>query len=93
MLKLSWRVDALACAGGRFWREIDRRVPRLTEARNERLLNPRLHDPEALNLPAGVAVLTDLGDRSRFADFWEALEVGRPADRRPQPGDPALAAG
>ena len=73
-LKLSWRVDALACAGGRLWREIDRRVPRLTEARAERLLNPRLHDPEGLDLPPGVAVLTDLSDQSRFADFWEALK-------------------
>lgn len=84
-VKLSWRVDALACAGGRFWREIDRRVPRLTQARNERLLNPRLHDPEALHLPAGVAVLTDLADRSRYADFWEALKAeGRLiADRSP----------
>jgi len=84
-VKLSWRVDPLACAGGRFWREIDRRVPRLTEARAERLLNPRLHDPEALDLPTGVAVLTDLADRSRFADFWEALKAeGRMlADRSP----------
>lgn len=84
-VKLSWRVDALACAGGRLWREIDRHAPRLTEARAERLLNPRLHDPEALDLPAGVAVLTDLTDRSRFADFWEALKAeGRLiADRSP----------
>ena len=84
-VKLSWRVDALACAGGRLWREIDRRAPRLTEGRHERLLNPRLHEPETLNLPAGVAVLTDLADRSRFADFWEALKAeGRMiADRSP----------
>ena len=84
-VKLSWRVDALACAGGRLWREIDRHAPRLTEARNERLLNPRLHDPEALDLPAGVAVLTDLADRSRYADFWEGLKAeGRLiADRSP----------
>ncbi len=84
-VKLSWRVDALACAGGRLWREIDRRVPRLTEARAERLLNPRLHEPETLTLPAGVAVLTDLADRSRYADFWAALMAeGRMiADRSP----------
>lgn len=84
-VKLSWRVDALACAGGRLWREIDRRVPRLTEARAERLLNPRLHEPETLTLPAAVAVLTDLADRSRYADFWEALKAeGRMiADRSP----------
>jgi hypothetical protein len=84
-LKLSWRIDALACAGGRLWREIDRHAPRLTEARRERLLNPRLHEPEALDLPGGVAILTDLADRSRFADFWEALKAeGRlVADRSP----------
>lgn len=84
-LKLSWRVDTLACAGGRFWREVDRRVPRLTEARRERLLNPRLHEPDGLTLPRGVSVLTDLGDRSRFGDFWEALKAeGRViADRSP----------
>ena len=84
-LKLSWRVDAMACAGGRFWREIDRHVPRLTEARNERLLNPRLHDPETLDLTTGVAVLTDLADRLRYADFWKALKAeGRMiADRSP----------
>ena len=84
-LKLSWRVDALACAKGRVWREIDRRAPRLTQARHERMLNGRLHEPESLDLPAGVALLTDLQDRSRFADFWEALKgEGRLiADRSP----------
>ncbi|WGM29920.1 N-acetyltransferase [Brevundimonas sp. NIBR11] len=84
-LKLSWRVDTLACAEGRVWREIDRRAPRLTQARHERLLNSRLHEPHRLELPAGVAVLTDLSDRSRFADFWQALKgEGRlVADRSP----------
>lgn len=84
-VKLSWRVDALACAGGRLWREIDRRVPRLTEARAERLLNPRLHEPDTLDLPAGVTMLTDLADRSPYADFWQALKgEGRLiADRSP----------
>lgn len=84
-LKLSWRIDALACVGGRVWREIDRRVPRLTEARHERLLNPRLHEPDTLTLPHGVSVLTDLEDDSRFAGFWDALKAeGRiVADRSP----------
>lgn len=84
-LKLSWRTDTVACAGGRLWREIDRRVPRLTEARSERLLNNRLHEPDALTLPTGVSVLTDFSDRSRFADFWQALRAeGRMiADRSP----------
>ncbi len=84
-LKLSWRIDALACAGGRLWREIDRRAPRLTQARQERLLNPRLHEPETLDLPEGVTMLTDLTDRSPFADFWKRLKTeGRLiADRSP----------
>lgn len=84
-VKLSWRVDTMACAGGRLWREIDRRVPRLTEARAERLLNPRLHEPDALHLPIGVTMLTDLADQSHYADFWEALrgEDRLIADRSP----------
>jgi hypothetical protein len=84
-VKLSWRIDALACAGGRLWREVDRRVPRLTQARNERLLNPRLHDPDRLDLPEEVTVLTDLADQSRYADFWKTLKAeGRLiADRSP----------
>lgn len=85
-LKLSWRVDTLACAGGRLWREIDRRAPRLTEARRERLLNPRLHEPESLTLPVGVSLLTDLSDQSAYADYWTALRAeGRMiADRSPE---------
>lgn len=84
-LKLSWRVDALACAGGRLWREIDRRAPRLVDPSNERLLNARLQTPAVLTLPQGVALLSDLADQSRYADFWQALKAeGRLiADRSP----------
>ncbi|WP_309627601.1 N-acetyltransferase [Brevundimonas sp.] len=84
-VKLSWRIDPFACAGGRLWREIDRHAPRLTQARSERLLNPRLHDPDRLDLPEEVTVLTDLADGSRYADFWETLKAeGRLiADRSP----------
>ncbi len=85
-LKLSWRVDALACASGRVWREIDRHAPRLTEGRRERLLNPRLHEPDHLWLPDGVSVLTDLSDTSAYAGYWRALwaEGRLIADRSPQ---------
>jgi len=84
-LKLSWRVDSLACARGRLWREVDRRAPRLIDPSHERMLNPRLRDAETLSLPPGVAVLSDLADRSRYADFWTALKAeGRLiADRSP----------
>jgi hypothetical protein len=84
-LKLSWRLDTVACATGRLWREIDRRAPRLINPHQERLLNRRLTDHGPLVLPAGVAVLSDLNDRSRFGDFWSALKAeGRiVADRSP----------
>jgi len=74
-LKLSWRVNPLVCAQGRVWREIDRRIPRLIDPAHERLLNDRLAEPAPLVLPAGVAVLTDLADRSRFGDFWATLKA------------------
>lgn len=84
-LKLSWRVDNLACAGGRLWREIDKRAPRLIDPSHERLLNQRLGATENMTLPAGVAMLSDLAERSRYADFWAALKAeGRLiADRSP----------
>lgn len=83
--KLSWRVDTLACARGRLWREIDRRAPRLIDPTEERLMNPRLGRQGDLDIPRGVAILTDFADRSRFADFWKALlSEGRiVADRSP----------
>lgn len=84
-VKLSWRIDTLACAGGRLWREIDRRAPHLIDPARERLLNPRLGGPAALDLARGVSLLSDLDDRSRFGDFWTALRAeGRLiADRSP----------
>ncbi|ADL00105.1 hypothetical protein [Brevundimonas subvibrioides] len=84
-LKLSWRIDTLACAGGRLWREVDRRAPHLIDPAQERLLNGRLGDAVSLSLPAGVSVLADLADRSPYADFWSALKAeGRLiADRSP----------
>lgn len=85
-LKLSWRIDTLACAEGRLWREIDRRAPHLIDTSRERLMNPRLGSREGLSLPSGIAVLSDFADRSRFADFWRKLKAeGRiVADRSPE---------
>jgi len=84
-LKLAWRLDTLTCAAGRLWREIDSRAPRLVDPGHERLLNRRLAHPNPLVLPIGVDVLTDLSDRSPFAEFWTALRSeGRiVADRSP----------
>ena len=84
-LKLAWRVDALTCAGGRLWREVDRRAPQLIDPARERLMNPRLSAPAQLDLPDGIHVLDDLSDRSAYADFWTALRAeGRLiADRSP----------
>lgn len=84
-LKLSWRVDTIACAGGRLWREVDRRAPRLIVPGQEHLMNPRLTAAAALDLPDNVELLTDLGDRSDYADFWTALKNERRliADRGP----------
>lgn len=84
-LKLSWRLDALTCAAGRFWREIEYRAPVLVDVRQERFLNRRLTGQDPVVLPAGVSILTDLTDQSGFADFWTALKAeGRLlADRSP----------
>ncbi len=84
-LKLSWRVDPLACAGGRLWREVDHRAPQLIVPGRERLMNPRLSAQARLTLPKDVIALTDLGDRSPYADFWNALRAERRliADRSP----------
>jgi hypothetical protein len=85
-LKLAWRLDTITCAAGRLWREIDQRAPRLVDPSWERFLNRRLVDHDPLVLPAGVSLLTDLGDRSSFAEFWNAFRAeGRiVADRSPE---------
>jgi hypothetical protein len=84
-MKLAWRIDPLACAYGRLWREVDRRAPRLVDPSRERMLNARLGSSDSLILPPGVSSLSDFGDRSRFDDFWTALKgEGRiVADRSP----------
>lgn len=85
-LKLAWRLDTLICAAGRLLREVDHRAPTLVHPHQERFLNRRLVDHGPLVLPAGVAVLSDLNNRSRFNDFWQAFRAeGRiVADRSPK---------
>jgi len=84
-LKLSWIVDPLACAEGRLWRTVVKAAPKLAPRLGERLMNPRLTTEPKLTLPPGVSTLSDLADRSRYADFWTALSnEGRlVADRSP----------
>lgn len=84
-VKLSWVVDAAACVQGCAWRRLIRAAPGLAPRLGERLLNRRLAREPQLRLPAGVATLTDLGDRSAYADFWAALagEGRLVADRSP----------
>lgn len=84
-VKLSWVVDPLSCIQGCIWRRLIRAAPRTAPWLGERLLNRRLARSPRLRLPAGIAILTDLGDRSPYADFWTALagEGRLVADRSP----------
>ncbi len=84
-LKLNWRIDPLVLAAGRLLRGLILLAPALAPRLGERLMNDRLGAAPRLSLPPGVAVLTDFRDRSRYADFWQALSAeGRLlADRGP----------
>lgn len=84
-LKLSWVLNPLPLALGKLYRSVHQRAPVAVSRWGERLMNNRLFAARPLNLPAGVAVLSDLRDRSRYADFWGALRAeGRLlADRSP----------
>jgi len=84
-LKLNWPVDRMALAAGRMLRGLIRIAPGLAAGLGEQLLNDRLGAAPRLDLPSGVAVLSDFRDQSRYADFWDALKgEGRLlADRGP----------
>lgn len=84
-LKLSWAIDPFALALSRIFREAYRRVPDGMSGWTERLMNDRLSATPDLDPPAGVTVLTDLRDRSRYGDFWAVLadEDRLLADRSP----------
>lgn len=72
-LKLSWITNPLACARGRLNRWISAGHPFMARALGEQMMDNRIFTRPHLRLPSGVAVLSDLRDRSRFADFWDAL--------------------
>lgn len=91
-LKLSWIINPVTCAWGRFLRGAVHRSPGLAERLGERLMSPQaaraasrtLHDLP-LPLPAGIRWLGDLSDGSAFSRFWDELRgQGRLiADRSP----------
>lgn len=85
-LKLSWVIDPLPLLAGRVWKRLYDLAPGVVEGLGERLMNDRLGRAVRLDLPEGVEVLTDFGDTSPYAGFWETLvSEGRLlADRSPE---------
>lgn len=85
-LKLSWIINPVTLACGRFYRAAHRLAPDFVSRWGERLLNDRLSARPRLALPTGVSVLSDFRDQSRYAEFWAALRAeGRLlADRSPE---------
>lgn len=85
-LKLSWIVDPSAILRGRLLRELVMRAPRLMAYRTERFMTPRLWGDAPMRLPTGVVALTDFGDVSPYAAFWQALKAEDRllADRSPE---------
>lgn len=85
-LKLSWIINPVTLAGGRFYRAAYRLAPDIVSRWGERLLNDRLSAKPRLDLPQGVTVLSDFRDQSRYAAFWAALraESRLLADRSPE---------
>ena len=86
-LKLSWRVDRLACLRGRLLRMLHARS-RAEDAHRigERLLNRRLDEAKPLRLSDRVRTITNLSEGSPYADYWRTLSVATPllADRSPE---------
>lgn len=96
-VKLSWPIDRPVLAAGRLLRALAEAAPGVVSWLGERLMNDRLGKTARLNLSNGVAVLNDLRDQSRYAEFWQALKAeGRlladrsPAALRRRLGDPDL---
>lgn len=85
-LKLSWILDPLPLAVSRLWRKLYDLAPRAIAGMGEQLMNDRLGRMARLSPPPGVHLLTDFGDTSPYAAFWQALVAeGRLlADRSPE---------
>lgn len=85
-LKLGWPVDPFALLAARGLRHLVNAAPTLAPHIGERLMNGRLGRIPDLVLPPAVERLTDLRDRSPYADFWQALVAERRllSDRSPE---------
>ena len=85
-LKLSWIVAPLPLIASRLWRKLYDLAPGAVSGLGEQLMNDRLGRMARLAPPPGVHLLTDFGDASPYAAFWQAL-VGEGrllADRSPE---------
>ena len=83
-LKLSWTIDPLACLAGRVLRRVYGRISaQAAEGMGERLMNPRLSQPQALRLPSDIVEIRDVSPGSSYGEFWRALsgQGGLFADR------------
>lgn len=84
-LKLSWPTAPEALAAGWLLRRVAMPFPKLVRALGEQMMNRRVGRVDYGRLPEGVTPLTDLGDASAYAAFWDTLkqEDRLLADRSP----------
>lgn len=73
-LKLSWPVAPLPLLLGRALKTLYDLAPGPVSNLGEQLMNDRLGLTPRLSLPPGVTLLTDFGDQSPYAAFWQALK-------------------
>ncbi|QYF86256.1 GNAT family N-acetyltransferase [Brevundimonas sp. PAMC22021] len=73
-LILSWTIDPIACFRGRLLRRAyGQTSAEAAEQIGERLMNPRLLQPEHLRLPRDVVEISDVSEGSPYGEFWRAL--------------------
>ena len=86
-LKLSWPLSPATLAMARGLRQLSKKFPILQDRLGERFVPERARhfNAEAVQWPANTVLISDLGDDSDFARFWQALLAdGRlVADRSP----------
>ncbi|MDP3803741.1 N-acetyltransferase [Brevundimonas sp.] len=74
-LKLGWPLALAPLVLGRALKTLHNLAPGPVSGLGEQLMNDRLGRAARLSLPPGVVPLTDFGDRSSYADFWQALKA------------------